>query len=876
MLILQEIKINNNTTAMKSIIRLILSVFFLFAGWLHAQETEKPHLIDQLTNHLKNYRLQTVNQEVYVSTDKSLYRPGEDLWFKGYVTDVLTHLPSLKSLELDVRLISDKGDEIKSDRFKLQNGITNGDFKLPEAVVQGNYYLIAYTPEMTYRPVSQIFHKRIIIKRPEQQNLHYDMVFDKPFYQPGENVTAKLLISDLRQKPEANVKIKYSAHTGDNTLASGKVKTEKNGSALVSFNAPKNQLETPLMVDVEFNENKEDYHFSNHVPLANDQLTIHFFPEGGNLVPASAQMVALRASDAFGNPTDVSGNVVDHSGKLLAKAGTVAPGLGIFSLVSRNDNQLKLVVTSEPSKGQEFSLPQPDPKAVSITASQNNADTLWVTIKRPTGSEKNTYSMLAVDHGDMAWASEFKIGAAGRIPVNLNIFRQGVTLLSVFDEAGNLRGQRLVNINKGKSVKVNAEFSGSLGTDQDGKIHVKLTDENGNPVKGEIAVSVTDTHANIHEACGISLLNCGTSLPIPLPNPESEKNAARFKFYLMANHLQNFNWDVVRSFKDSASETPAELNIGISGMVFDHKDQPVAKAKVNVVNTSMQVFTTASDENGHFTIDSPLLSNPNNLTINATDDSGKKNLTVKLDKSFAEKVADYICSKPKYDPWKTEMNLLQTAYFETNPDLFASVPDKKLDALNNKRKDDFWRAYLDQSTNLLDIINMIKPFDLMGERIVFKGSHNSLLNQGGALIVIDGQQLGTSASTLSAIPPMSVEDIHVSTKLSDMAKYTGLNSVGVIEITTKKGKRIGPEKDKGPEYDNGFRVSRKFSPQPIGKSKYNLETTLLWAPVVFTNEKGEAHLNFKTSNLKSTYNVHIEGITLDGTWFSKDGQLKVE
>ena len=861
---------------MKSIIRLILSVIFLFAGWLHAQETEKPHLVDQLTNQLKNYRLQTVNQEVYVSTDKSLYRPGEDLWFKGYVTDVLTHLPSLKSLELDVRLISDKGDEIKSDRFKLQNGITNGDFKLPETVAQGNYYLIAYTPEMTYRPVSQIFHKRIIIKRPEQQNLHYDMVFDKPFYQAGENVTAKLLVSDLRKKPEANVRIKYSVHSGDNTLASGKVKTEKNGSALVSFKAPEDQLEAPLLLDIEFNENKEDYHFSNHVPLANDKLTIHFFPEGGNLVPASAQMVAFRAFDAFGNPMNVSGNVIDHNGKLLAKAGTVAPGLGIFSLVSQNDNQLKLVVTSEPGKGQEFLLPKPAPEAVSITASQSNTDTLWVTIKRPAGSEKNTYSMLAVNRGDMVWASEFKIGAAGRIPVNLNIFRQGVTLLSVFDEAGNLRGQRLVNINKGKSVNVKAEFPESMATEQDGKIHILLTDEKGRPVKGEIAVSVTDMQANIPEACGISSLNCGTSLPIPLPDPESETNAARFKFYLMANHLQNFNWNEVRSFKDSASETPAELNIGISGMVFDRKDQPVANAKVNVVNTSMQVFTTTSDANGHFTIDSPLLSNPSDLTVNATDDSGKKDLTVKLDKSFAEKVVDYIRSKPEDDPWKTEMNLLQTAYFETNPDLFASVPDKKMDAFNNKRKDDFWRAYLDQSTNLLDIINMIKPFDLMGERIVFKGSHNSLLNQGGALIVIDGQQLGTSASTLSSIPPMNVEDIHVSTKLSDVAKYTGLNSVGVIEITTKKGKRIEPKKEQGPEYDKGLRMSRQFSPQPIGKSKYNLETTLLWDPVVFTNEKGEAELNFRTSKLKSTYNVHIEGITVDGTWFSKNEQLKVE
>ena len=861
---------------MKATIRIVLSGIFLFSGWLHAQETEEAHLIDQLSNQLKNYRLQTINQEVYVSTDKSLYRPGEDLWFKGYVTDVLTHLPSLKSLELDVRLISDQGEDIMSDRFKLQNGITNGDFMLPAMVKDGNYYLVAYTPEMTFRPVNQVFYKRIVIQRPEQNNLHYDMVFDKPLYKAGEKAMAKLLLSDLSQKPDANVRVKYPIHSGENTFVSGKTKTEKNGSAFISFAIPESQLQTPLMLDVDFTENKQDYHFSNHVPLADDKLTIGFYPEGGNLVPAAAQMVAFRASDAFGNPVTVSGDVLDHNGKLLAKAGTIAPGLGIFSLVAQNDSQLKLVVTSEPGKGQEFLLPKPDSNAVSLSANQNNADTLWVTVKRPSNSEKTTYSMLALNHGEVVWASEFRIGTAGRIPVNLSLFRQGVTLFSLFDEKGTLRGQRLVNINKGKSIQVSTELPESLGTEQDGKIQIKLTDEKGNPVKGEIAVSITDDQTDIPESCGITRLNCGTAMPIPLGNPESEKNATRFNYYLMANQLQNFSWKDVKSYKDSASEKPTKLSIGISGTVFDHKDQPAANAKINIVNTSMQVFTTTSDEKGHFTIDSPLLSNPNDLTITATDDSGKKDLTVKLDQSFAEKVINYLRSKPEEDPWKSEMSLLQAWYFEQNPDLFASVPDKQLESFNSKKRNDFWKSYLDQSSNLLDIINMIKPFDLMGDKIVFKNAHNSLLNQGGALIVVDGQQLGTQASVLSNIPPITVEDINVSTTLSDVAKYTGLNSVGVIEITTKRGEPTQKVEVKGPEYDNGLRVSRKFSPLPIGKSKYNMETTLLWAPVIFTNDKGEAELDFKTSKLKSTYQVHVEGINLDGTWFHKTTQLKVE
>ncbi len=156
---------------------------------------------------------------------------------------------------------------------------------------------------------------------------------------------------------------------------------------------------------------------------------------------------------------------------------------------------------------------------------------------------------------------------------------------------------------------------------------------------------------------------------------------------------------------------------------------------------------------------------------------------------------------------------------------------------------------LENGSSIKDVIQTIKPYNMQGTNIIFLGGANSINFQGGALIVVDGVNRGTDASILENLSPNEVEKIFVSTKAVDIQRYTGLNSVGLIEITLKSGNTEEFEKEEdvdqnaqfqAPEYENGK-----------GNSGDDYRSTLYWAPKVEIGNDGKSKVVFYNSNLIS-------------------------
>jgi hypothetical protein len=137
-----------------------------------------------------------------------------------------------------------------------------------------------------------------------------------------------------------------------------------------------------------------------------------------------------------------------------------------------------------------------------------------------------------------------------------------------------------------------------------------------------------------------------------------------------------------------------------------------------------------------------------------------------------------------------QTNLLGSNYFyASNANYINDLYKEKVERVPS------YKNMLESGTPILDVLRIIKPYNLQGNNIVFMGAANSINYQGGALIAIDGVNRGTDASILSNLSPMDVESISASTDPADIQRYTGLNSVGVIEIVLK-GSNNNQEKDK--------------------------------------------------------------------------------
>jgi hypothetical protein len=146
--------------------------------------------------------------------------------------------------------------------------------------------------------------------------------------------------------------------------------------------------------------------------------------------------------------------------------------------------------------------------------------------------------------------------------------------------------------------------------------------------------------------------------------------------------------------------------------------------------------------------------------------------------------------------------------------------------------------------SIYDILMSIKPYRMEGGMIIFGLNVGSSVNyQQGALIVVDGIKMGTDPSILSTIPVPDIAKITASTQVMDIQKYSAMNSVGVIEITTKKS----PEFLKNEANAN--------------KTKSN---TLFWGPDIMTDNTGKASINFTKNDKTSEVLISVDGMAANG------------
>lgn len=235
---------------------------------------------------------------------------------------------------------------------------------------------------------------------------------------------------------------------------------------------------------------------------------------------------------------------------------------------------------------------------------------------------------------------------------------------------------------------------------------------------------------------------------------------------------------------------------------------------------------------------------------------------IATDKNFETQVSDYIIGYARKYSLSSKDQIAGEPYFSANENLFSkSVRQVK----PNTTSLDFQRKLLSTSTNLLDVIKTLKPFTLMSNQIVFVGSENSLFFQGGALLVIDGVQSGTDVSSISGFSPLEVDHINISTNPADVHRYTGLNSVGVIEIFMKNGKFTAPtiQKESTNKYNDGYRVSNKFPAEPLNP-KNDTRTTLLWVPEQKVDESGVFEFTVTTGKVISDFIIDVQGISSNG------------
>ncbi|MDH6303758.1 hypothetical protein M2459_000090 [Parabacteroides sp. PF5-5] len=184
---------------------LVISILLL-AMWQASLGQTKNTLVsdvdvqNQIASQLANYP----QEKLHLHVDRNHYVPGENIWFKAYPVDALSHLSPTKSRYVYVELISPADTLISRVKIRPQDGMYHGHIFLSDIVPEGEYTLRAYTRYMENLGSEYFYRKKIYIgslsadteqerkaKKKKASRLKDD--YDVSFFPEGGNLLAGTL-----------------------------------------------------------------------------------------------------------------------------------------------------------------------------------------------------------------------------------------------------------------------------------------------------------------------------------------------------------------------------------------------------------------------------------------------------------------------------------------------------------------------------------------------------------------------------------------------------------------------------------------------------------------------------------------------------------
>ncbi|HEY2721688.1 MAG TPA: hypothetical protein VGI82_08185, partial [Chitinophagaceae bacterium] len=142
----------------------------LFAAGQQSQFSDLDNLAGKLVKSLRS----EIQENIFIHTDKSIYRVGENIWFNAYLINKISHKISHESKIVFVDLVNDNDSVISQLVLDVRSLRLDGNIPLPVSLHDGNYWLRGYTNAMLRADSSNICVYPIYIVN--QQNSSQDQL----------------------------------------------------------------------------------------------------------------------------------------------------------------------------------------------------------------------------------------------------------------------------------------------------------------------------------------------------------------------------------------------------------------------------------------------------------------------------------------------------------------------------------------------------------------------------------------------------------------------------------------------------------------------------------------------------------------------------
>lgn len=604
-----------------------------------------------------------------------------------------------------------------------------------------------------------------------------------------------------------------------------------------------------------------------------DSLRFAVFPEGGNLVSGLPSRVAFKATNGSGYPVEVKGLLYEGNTPVVRFASS-HDGMGDFFFTPDSEKKYHIALDN----GSDYSLPEIYLQGMTLRLSKQNKKYLEFFISQAEGSPDQEICLLGQIRGMVCCVAKGMLKDRLKIKMPLSEFPyQGIAEFTLFNGSMQPVAERLVYVNPEKKLRVNIEpDKKAYAIREKATLKIKVTDEDGAPVKANLGISVFDK-AYINPADPVNILTyCYLSSQIRgrVHNPLyyfDEKKTGRLQaldLLLLTQGWRRYVWNG-ESLANHGQEFLAD---GITGVQWvqnkkKRKQEPGTEQLIQISGAEGKVMFVWADSTGQFSIEPPMMKELQGGYVYLKPMMSKEfKAELQIDDLF--RAIDTVRkSRTNYYPVielaqeDNERTFVQPIVSKDSTILLDGV------TVTGKRRRVFRDKFMGRLDSLAQMnLNSAYVCTSCGRLLNYRtgyDAHHAINGcpAEGRTPPIDGKTYLISkfehyASNGSGTPFRVIDEQYV---IYHASKFSEEELLRMNNLWRTKGYYAAREFYKPDEID-------------MQLSTPDARNTLLWEPSVITDEKGEAEVSFYCSDINTGFTGVVEGV--DGTGLLGSGKCE--
>jgi alpha-2-macroglobulin-like protein len=456
-----------------------------------ADQAETRARLESLSKAVNDQLAQAPGKAIYLMTDKPLYHPGETIWFRAWEVAVKTLTGAVGEHGITFQLLDARGAKVAEKRVLCRGGMATNDFVLPAGIAGGGFTLRAVSD------AGMAEDRAITVSAYEAPRIKKTLEFLRTSYGPGEEVMARVTIESPTGGPMAGVKGFATITVDGAEIAKMNVFPDDKGKAFVRFTLPAKIAKGDGLLTIQVDGGGFVEAIQRRIPIALEDVTLSFFPEGGDLVAGLPSRVYLSARDPQNEPVEVEGRVTDDRGTLVSDFRSLWGGMARFSFTPQQDRvySVKLSKPRGAAAGKTFTLPAAGAAGCTLRAVDDHLSSESEVKVKVHCTEKQTALVTAVLRERLLASTSVDVVPGGAPVVSLPVPRSEVGALRVtlFDMERRPLAERVVYRGLGSEMRVTVKADRATYSPREKvTLTIETKDGAGKPVAADVALAVVD------------------------------------------------------------------------------------------------------------------------------------------------------------------------------------------------------------------------------------------------------------------------------------------------------------------------------------------------------------------------------------------------